>query len=144
MALLVVVSNQNQPPYSHTAVCANSRTRYPVFHVLNYTYAWSRNLRPSLPPARAEAARATNHTAAVGSEYVRLPQVRWPLCVLVAIAGHLGEPLPPAPSTTPSPSSFSLCRCGMLASIRTSKRGPTSLWPSAAACVSRCCSCCRG
>ena len=47
------------------------------------------------------------------------PQVRWSFCVLVAIAGHLGEPLSPAPITTPSPSSPRVYRCGMLAPIRT-------------------------
>ena len=70
-SVVLVINSQNQLPHSHIAVCANSRPRYQVFHVSNYPYAGSRNLRPRVPPAFAEAARATNHAAATRSSGVR-------------------------------------------------------------------------
>ena len=69
----VVATNQNQLPHSRIAVCANfpSQVLYQIFPVLNYTYARSRNVRPCLPWACAEAARTTNHAAATRSSSAR-------------------------------------------------------------------------
>ena len=88
------------------------------------TCARSRNLRPCLPQACAEAARATNYAAAAtrSSSARRVSTILAGSMALVRlgrIAGHLGEPLSSAPSTAPSPSSPRLCQRCMPAPIRT-------------------------
>ena len=124
----MVVDNKNQlRNYSRVAACANERPSYQVFHVFDYTYATSRNLRHCRPQACAEGSRETKHAAAgtCSSTAGRVSTIPAGSMALVRLgrllAGHHGEPLFQAPSTTPSPSSPRICRCGMPAPNKTFK-----------------------
>ena len=134
----VVVSNQNKLPHSHIAVCANSRPRYQCFHVLNCTYARSRNLRPCLPQACAEAACAipTNHAASAAARniarrvstipagsmaLVRLGRYCWPSrqASLPSIQHQpLSRPSLPLPMCMPAPIRTFEERTPILAAVR--------------------------
>ena len=102
----VVVSYKNQFPHSCASVCANSRARYQAYLVFNSTYTTSRNRVPCQTQGRGcQSIKAGSSSAGRARRY---PQARKPSCLSVAVAGHLGKPLSPAPSIA-SPGSPLIC-----------------------------------
>ena len=97
----MVASNQKQFPHSRGCV----RTRVPGTSCFLFSTKRTQAGEIDDPAYRRvprlpeQQSKQHQHTAVMHGEYVEIPQVRWPLCPSVVVAGHLGEPLSAAPST---------------------------------------------